>query len=457
MSKRQERIAALLSERDKFLADAKAVVEANPDGMSDEDLAKVKDLKGKADAHKASVEKLQAEEKLAADLAADDAWGDSAMPRITQPSNPAATPAPKVEIKGGEESAKFSTFGEYLAKVRKASAIQAGAEVGQIDRRLMATATGLGVDVPSDGGFLVPPDFARELLRRAYDNGQILSRCRKVNLTGNTYKMPYLNETSRATGSRGGGVTGYWLDEGAEITSSKPSFGQLELKLKRLAVLGYVTEEMLQDYAATESILLDLFADEVAFMAENAVVRGTGAGQPLGILNANCLVTVSEETSQPADTIWGDNVAKMASRMWARSRPSAVWLINQDCEPQLMSLVAKGTYDASSSTGIPLYMPSGTAWNNTAYATLGGRPVIPVEYCSTVGDVGDIIFADLNEYVLADKGTAQMASSMHVRFIYGEQAFRVTYRVDGQPGWSAALTPFQGTNTVSPFVVVETR
>jgi hypothetical protein len=51
----------------------------------------------------------------------------------------------------------------------------------------------------------------------------------------------------------------------------------------------------------------------------------------------------------------------------------------------------------------------------------------------------------------------QRAVSVHVRFLYDEQVFKFTYRVDGQPIWSSALTPFKGSNTLSPFVALQTR
>jgi HK97 family phage major capsid protein len=84
-------------------------------------------------------------------------------------------------------------------------------------------------------------------------------------------------------------------------------------------------------------------------------------------------------------------------------------------------------------------------------------PVIPVEYASTLGVKGDIVLADLSQYLLIDKGGMQSAASMHVRFLNDEMCFRVTYRVDGQPTWNKDLTPFKGTNTLSPFVTLAAR
>jgi HK97 family phage major capsid protein len=86
-----------------------------------------------------------------------------------------------------------------------------------------------------------------------------------------------------------------------------------------------------------------------------------------------------------------------------------------------------------------------------------GRPVIPVEYCSTLGTVGDIVLADLSQYIVIDKGGVQTAESIHVRFAYDERTFRATYRIDGQPWHRSAITPANGSNTQSPFVALATR
>jgi hypothetical protein len=67
-------------------------------------------------------------------------------------------------------------------------------------------------------------------------------------------------------------------------------------------------------------------------------------------------------------------------------------------------------------------------------------------------------FADsLTPAVLKD-WTAKDFASIYVRFLEGETVYRFIYRVDGQPAWRAALTPFKGTAaTVSPFVTLEAR
>jgi HK97 family phage major capsid protein len=139
----------------------------------------------------------------------------------------------------------------------------------------------------------------------------------------------------------------------------------------------------------------------------------------------------------------------MWARLPARSKKTAVWLINVDTEPQLDLLTIPAGTGAVEPRFVT-YAPDGTL-------NIKGRPVVRVEYCATLGTVGDIALVDLSRYRLIRKGGPESASSIHVRFTQGEQAFKATYRVDGQPVPRSAITPFKGSNTLSPFVVLATR
>lgn len=342
-------------------------------------------------------------------------------------------------------------FGEQLQAVYRAAIPGGDRDV----RLYRAASPGLGMNesVGSDGGFAVEEDTQKGILQRMYSMGEILTRVKHIPLSSgaNSLELNAINETSRATGSRLGGVQGYWMDEGGAITPTRPKFKQLNWKLKKLAALGYATDELLADAAALEMVMTEGFSDELRFQAEDALYEGTGAGQPLGIINSPALVTVAKATGQAAATIIYENILGMWSRCWGASRRNSVWMINQDCEPQLNSMAL-----VIGVGGVPVYLPAG-GLAGSPFATLFGRPVVPVEYASTMGTVGDIALVDWSQYAVIEKDSIQQASSMHVAFLTDEMAFRCIYRVDGRPTWHSALTPFKGTNTLAPYVVLATR
>lgn len=343
-----------------------------------------------------------------------------------------------------DESRKFRSLGEQMMAVYRAST-----PAGRVDARLTTrSASGLNETNPSDGGFLVQKDFVNDLLKRTYETGILASKVKKIPLTTNAngIKINAIDETSRVNGSRWGGIQTYWESEAEQLTGSKPKFRTMDLSLKKLTGLCYVTDELLQDAAALENVIREGFAEEFGFKIDDAILSGTGAGQPLGILNSGSLVKVEKESNQ-TEKITVENLVKMWSRLWSRSRANSVWYINPEIEPLLYTLKVGDR---------PVYIPAG-GLSDTPYATLFGRPVMPLEQCSAVGDVGDIILADFGQYLLIDKGGINATSSIHVRFLYDENVFRFIYRVDGQPIWNKALQPYKGSATVSPFVALAKR
>lgn len=349
----------------------------------------------------------------------------------------------------------FRSFGEQLMAVK-----EMGINPHQRNQKLelcqkhMRAATGLNETQAVDGGFLVQTEQATGLIKRTYDVAQFASRCAKVGIGANAngLKINAIDESSRANGSRWGGIQAFWEGEADAYTGSKPKFRQMQLVLKKLTGLCYATEELLADTSALESVISQGFAEEFSFKLDDAIFRGTGSGMPLGVMNSGSLITVAKESGpQTADTIVLANIVKMRARLWGRSRANSIWSINQDCEPQLNVLsltVGNNSY--------PVLMPA-TGISGAPYDTMFGRPVIPTEYNATLGDLGDLLLGDFSQYLLIDKGSMQSAASVHVRFVYDEMTFKFTYRVDGQPVWDKALTPYKGTNTLSPFVTLEAR
>ena len=198
----------------------------------------------------------------------------------------------------------------------------------------------------------------------------------------------------------------------------------------------------------------------LTYKINEAIVQGTGAGQPLGILNSGGKVEVAKVGSQVADTVVGLNIINMWSRLYAPSRPNAVWLINQDVEPELLTLQKQGKLDTGASTadwGEALYMPAG-GLSGAPYGTLFGRPVIPTQACETLGDAGDVILADLGQYLAPVKGGGiRSSSSIHLWFDWDCVAYKFTFRMGGQPWLSAPISPRDGSTTLSPFVTLAVR
>lgn len=362
-------------------------------------------------------------------------------------------PSTVVVMGPAAEGQKYS-LGEYLVDIARATAgRQPGKRFDSLQQKFKAAATGMSEAVPSDGGFLVGTDMVNDMMLRVYNNGQLAQRCSRapVSTNSNSLTINGIDESSRANGSRHGGIQSYWEGEADEITASKPKFAPVSLKLNKVTAAYYVTDELLQDAPALTAIVNEAVGDELAFKLDDALIRGSGAGRPLGLLYNPALVSVAKQAGQHPDTIMWENIRDMYAAIWAGSRKNSIWLANDETIPQLMEMVKP-----TGTGGVAVWLPANVALNQPNDSLLG-RPVIYPEQCSALGDKGDIFLADFSQVQLIEKGGIQGASSIHVRFLQNEQVFRFVYRVDAQSKWKSALTPYKGAVSKSPFVTLAER
>lgn len=344
-----------------------------------------------------------------------------------------------VEVVVDEADQPFESTGHFFQAVKNAAFYPGNQDV----RLIPLKATGLSENVPADGGYLLAPQLSGGILEKMHKEAQILPRVSTDQIGPNSNSMLYnaVDESSRADGSRWGGVRGYWVAEAGSITASKPTFRQMELKLKKVAALCYATDELLADATALESWLSRTVPMELRFQTESAIVRGNGVGKPLGIMNSPALVSV---TRIDANEIDATDIANMWARRWAGVN-DYVWIANSSIFPQLINLTLGNA---------PYLQPANSPGQADPSFSLYGKPYLESEYTYPLGTTGDLMLASLSQYQTINKGGVASASSIHVQFTTDETAFRFIYRIDGQPLWNSALTPYDAGSTLSPFVVL---
>lgn len=308
--------------------------------------------------------------------------------------------------------------------------------------------TGLNEVDPTAGGFLVPQQWADGFLGSLYDESVIAPLTWTEELTGPLveFNLSAVDETNRANGSRWGGVQAYWSSEASTISASLPHTRRVSFGPKKLIGFMWATNELLADSALFEAFARKAFASEIGFKLDAAILSGTGAGTPGGILSSSGLITVAKEAGQAAASLYQVNISKMWARLPAPSRKRAVWLVNEDVESTLDTLNVGDRPQ--------IYTSAGTAGN--PLPLLKGRPVITADQCPALGTVGDIVLADLTQY-LTVTGAPQYALSADAGFLSDQSVMRFTLRVDGQPLWTSPITPANGTSTRSPFVALAAR
>ena len=371
----------------------------------------------------------------------------------------------KMQAPGGgevdEKKAVYKSIGEQLLDVAAVVNPDLGSSgraeaISRLGKVRADAASGANELIPSEGGFLVETDKASMLNLGAIATGILSQRCFQVPCSGgsNSLELNLIDETSRETGSRYGGIQVYMKAEADTVTAKKPKFREGIWKLNDCMGLFYATGDLLKDAPQMTAVVNKWFPAEFGFKVDDEIVNGVGAGHLSGIIPAACTVTQAVETGQNRSTavnkILYENIVRMYARLLSSSDANAVWFVNRALLPHIMLMtIAGGT------AMTPVFLPPGGA-TASPYMTLLGKPIIPIEQCQAPATPGDIILADLNEYLLLTKGGIDAQASIHVRFIYDEMTYRWIYRFDGGPIRNKVLTPYKGgaTATQGPFVIL---
>jgi HK97 family phage major capsid protein len=103
------------------------------------------------------------------------------------------------------------------------------------------------------GGALVPEEFANRVIRLVETFGTLPPACENVSMTRDTLVIP-----KRLTGT-----TAYFVGEGSAVTESEPTYGNVSLVAKKLAVGCRMSTELVEDSQGVVS-LADAVATEFA-------------------------------------------------------------------------------------------------------------------------------------------------------------------------------------------------
>lgn len=361
----------------------------------------------------------------------------------------------------------FKHFGEYAAAVKGDSKNAANATDERLRLIVAAAPTTFGSEgTGADGGFAIPPEFAREIWLLSLQEDSLIPFCDRTPVQGNSMTFPKDETVPWGTD----GIRAYWQAEAGAGTQTKPALGTRTLRLHKLMALIPITDELLEDTNALNAYIPRKAGDSIRWKTNEAILFGNGNGQPLGAFNTGSnavALTVSKDSGQATLTLSETNLANMKARLPPGSRAGRVWLINNDVESALVTLKTGG--------GFPLYLPFGggvaaiqqeginpadeedffSAPDGTIYA----MPLYVSQHANTFSSLGDVMLADLSYYqiITKDGGGIETATSMHLYFDADATAFRMLFRIDGQPKISKQISPAKGSNKLSPFLQLQAR
>lgn len=296
------------------------------------------------------------------------------------------------------------------------------------------------------GGYLVQAEFRSEMLQIPAPVDDIRALATVIPMTRRQLVMPRLKQTATTAGSPHffGGIEAQWTEEAAQKDITNPVFGQLVLTAYKLVCYTRSSDELLADSAGALVAFLTGpmgFSGAIKWEEEYAFLRGSGAGQPQGIIDAPATLTQARVASV------GLNIADIVG-MIAKLYGDGVWHISRSQLANLMQL--------NGPAGNPSYIFMPNAREGLP-AMLMGYPIKWSDKLPVAGTRGDVTLANWRMYLIGDRQATTIDSTNVELFRNDQTSWRAVHRVDGQPWLEAPITFQDGSTQVSPFVVLSDK
>lgn len=343
----------------------------------------------------------------------------------------------------------FYSAADFASAVRSA-----GLPGGKLDHRLISPGQARFQAAPSTyhqesgtaEGYMVPPAIRDSIWEIALSDEDLLGLVQPEPTESNSVEL-IADETTPWAST---GIQAKWRAEASQMSPSKLATNARQVRLHELYAFVLSSDELLSDAPRLNARLTKGAARAIQWKSAQAIMYGTGAGQPLGWFTGTSLVSVAKEGSQVSNTLVAQNVLKMFSRLLVGPGSRPTWFMNRDVVPQLVDLKIGAE---------PSWKGQNEGLQSAPSGLLLGYPIRFTEQCQTLGTKGDVQLVDLSGYYATVKSGegVRFDTSIHLYFDYGIQAFRWTFRLGGQPYLSAAVAAAHGSATKSHFVCLDTR
>src|SRR3990167_4253495 len=134
------------------------------------------------------------------------------------------------------------------------------------------------------------------------------------------------------------GIQAKWRAEASQMTANKLATNAIQVRLHELYAFVLSSDELLADAPRLNSRLTRGAGRAIQWKSAQAIMYGTGAGQPLGWFTSASLISIAKESSQASTSLVAQNVLKMYARLLAGPGSRPTWFMNRDVVPQLVDL-----------------------------------------------------------------------------------------------------------------------
>ena len=274
----------------------------------------------------------------------------------------------------------------------------------------------------TEGGFLVPDEYERMLIKALEEENRLRSLCTIIRSESGERKIPIV--ASHGTAS--------WVEEEGLIPESDDAFGQITLGAHKLATMIKVSDELLQDSVFDiESYIAGEFARRMGAAEEAAFLTGDGTAKPIGMLNATNGAGVAVTTAGNAFTT--DEILDLVYSVRSVYRPKSLFLMHDSTIKALRKL-KDGNSQYIWQPGMKEGEPD----------KLFGYKVVTSAYMPEVAAGNKpILFGDFKSYWISDREDRTFQRLNELYAATGQVGFRATQRVDGRLVLGEALKCLQ--------------
>lgn len=239
----------------------------------------------------------------------------------------------------------------------------------------------LRTDSNVDGGYLCPPEWAREIAKKIVEITPMRQLARVTTVGSKLFELPVRNTLAEA----------YYEGEAEAVGDSNSQYGLVEFTNNRLTAKVPVTYEMLNDgYYDIQAEIQNDIALQFAKKEGYAFLKGTGAKMPFGLMNDPNITT---RVSGSAADMSFDTIKLVVGDLKVGYNPT--FMLNRRTVAYLSTL--------KNSVGAYLWQEGSTA--DGVPSKLAGHPYVRAIDMDDIGaNLYPIIFGDFKEgYQVVDR------------------------------------------------------
>jgi len=343
---------------------------------------------------------------------------------------------PEDKVDNGDEKGKgiFKSFGEYLQ-----SAVRKDEKWSEYCEKV------LSMDSDTAGGYLVPEEFIPEIQKVASEDG-IVRPLATVLPAGAEHpdaevNIPVLDQAGSTGKAMFAGVDYCWTDEAGSKVDTEPKLDSVKLAPYEYSASTVITDKLLRNANIVEALVKATYSRAQVAFEDYYFLRGTGIGQPLGVLNSPAYLTMARAG---LGAIAYADVLDLRTQLIPGANP--VWVISQSAYADIVTLADGAGHSIFIGGDITKSVPD----------RLLGFPIKWTYRVPAVGTVGDISLCDFSYYLIKDGFGPAFDTSKHVYFQTNKTMLKMFANVDGQPWLTDTILAEDEATEISPFLGLTT-